>query len=100
MATVESFSGWRLKREPFVRAKEVLNGKLPTKLISNFLLHFKIFLDKANWPFTLNSNNRFVFSILQSIVHQPPHISGSDPVINFFHPLPEDLIELDHDQAE
>ena len=40
MATVESFSRWRLKREPFVRAKEVLNGKLPTKLISNFLLHF------------------------------------------------------------
>ena len=40
MATVESFSGWRLKREPFVRAKEVLNGKLPTKIISNFLLHF------------------------------------------------------------
>ena len=24
MATVESFSRWRLKREPFVRAKEVL----------------------------------------------------------------------------
>lgn len=43
MATVESFSGWRLKREPFVRAKGVLNGKLPTKLISNFFLYFKIF---------------------------------------------------------
>ena len=40
MATVESFSGWGLKREPFVRAKGVLNGQLPTKLISNFFLYF------------------------------------------------------------
>ncbi|XP_020619009.1 SH3 and PX domain-containing protein 2A-like [Orbicella faveolata] len=40
-----------------------------------------------------------VDEFLKSIVHRPPHISGSDPVINFFLPLPEDLIESDSDQA-
>ncbi|KAJ7333884.1 SH3 and PX domains 2A [Desmophyllum pertusum] len=41
-----------------------------------------------------------VEEFLKSVVHRPPHISGSDPVINFFHPLPEDLIELDYEQAQ
>ncbi|PFX17297.1 SH3 and PX domain-containing protein 2A-like isoform X2 [Stylophora pistillata] len=41
-----------------------------------------------------------VQEFLKSVVHQPQHISGSDPVIKFFHPLPDDVIELDHEQAE
>lgn len=39
-----------------------------------------------------------VEEFLKSVVHRPPHISGSDPVINFFRPLPEDLIESDYSQ--
>ncbi|KAM7440261.1 osteoclast fusion [Porites harrisoni] len=41
-----------------------------------------------------------VEEFLKGVVHLPLHISGSDAVITFFLPLPEDLIEIDHEEKE
>ncbi|KAL9981074.1 hypothetical protein ACROYT_G009733 [Oculina patagonica] len=59
------------------------------------LLKKKSFTDKFTIKKRAKALRRMpvVEEFLKSVIHCPPHISGSDPVINFFHPLPEDLME-------
>jgi len=85
-------------QERLLRIKESLQNQKEEET----LLKGKKFSDRFTIKKRAKALRRMpaVQEFLKSVVHLPSHISESDPVINFFHPLPADLIEMDHEQKE